>query len=276
MNRQEDLIKAGGWKYLIVLDACRYDYFKRNCRIPGRLQQAISPACHYKGTVTSNWYRYIFIGEYPDIIHVSGHPRVNSRVPVEGFDAKKHFSKIIDVWDTDWDDSIGTVFPESLTARAIDTIKEYPDKRFIIHYVQPHTPYICLGVPDAKKKKTPASRQSFGFKLKEFTVSRVRCFLGDIEAVNIMRFFRLPALSPMDDALRKVGPQGVKNAYRDNLCRVLKSVEDLIKEANGKVVITSDHAEFLGEYRRFGHNSSMCRHKELIEVPWFEVEQGKS
>ncbi len=276
MNNQKDLINAGGWKYLIVLDACRFDYFKDFCRIPGKLIQAESPACIYKGTVTSNWYRYIFTGRYDDIIHVSGHPRVNSRTPVEGFDAKKHFSKIIDVWDTGWDEVIGTVLPESITAQAVSTIKKWPDKRFIIHYVQPHTPYICLGKPEAKKKKTPESRESFFIKFREFIVSRARCFLGDMQAVNMMKFLRVPALSPMDDALRKVGPDGVCKAYTDNLCRVLKSVEDLLKPADGKAVITADHGELLGEYRRFGHNLSLCSRKELIQVPWFEVEIKKS
>ena len=270
LEKQEELIKKVKWKYLIVLDSCRYDYFSQVCKLPGKLKKVISPAFEGKGAPTSVWYRNVFRERYDDIIHISSHPRVNSKMEVEGFEGRKHFYKVIDLWDIEWNDEIGTVLPESVTRRALKTISKFSEKRFIIHYMQPHTPYISLGPPATKKGRTPQTRISISRKLRNFLVAKARLLIGDMEAVKLMELLRLPPLSPMDDALRKVGKEGVKEAYKKNLEIVIESVEKLVKDLEGKTIITSDHGELLGENGRFGHD--FAARKELVEVPWFEVE----
>jgi len=59
-----------------------------------------------------------------------------------GFDAKKHFYKVVDVWDFGWDERIGTVSPREINRAALKYYLKYPGKRFIIHYLQPHAPYL--------------------------------------------------------------------------------------------------------------------------------------
>lgn len=271
---QKQLIKQKDWDYLIVLDACRYDYFKENCDFEGDLYRVDSPAFDRKKddiAPTSSWYINIFEDVDEDIYHVSSHPRVNSKTPVEGFKGWEHFGKVYDLWDTEWDEKFGTVLPEHVTEKSRGVIDEYPEKKFIIHYMQPHTPYLSLDPPATKKKREPESRTSFWRKLRNKTVSTARKCIGDKVAVDLMGLFGLPPLSPMDDALRKVGPEGVKKAYRDNLLRVLDSVETLVSELSGKIVLTSDHGELLGENGRFGHDFE--GQKTLVEVPWFVIEK---
>ena len=78
----------------------------------------------------------------PSHIYISGNPYINSKVETAGFDAKKHFYKVIDVWDFGWDWRIGTVPPREINRAALRCYLKYPGKRFIIHYMQPHAPYL--------------------------------------------------------------------------------------------------------------------------------------
>lgn len=265
-----ELIHRTKWKNLIVLDACRYDYFKEECDLSGTLSKARSPAFEGKGAPTSVWYRNVFLKKYPNTIHISSHPRVNSKMEVEGFEGFKHFEEVIDLWDTGWDEEFGTVMPEDVTDAAIKTVQDQPEKRLIVHYMQPHTPYLSLGPPRTKKKKEPQSRTSFFRRLRNGAVTKARKIMGDMMAVRLMKLFRLPPLSPMDDALRRVGAEGVEKAYRENLRIALDSVEKLLPSLRGKTVITADHGELLGEKGRFGHDFDGG---EVLEtVPWFIVE----
>lgn len=270
MLDQKEAVINNDWKNLVVLDACRYDYFLDLCDFSGDLKKAHSPAFQGEGAPTSVWYRNIFREKHEDIIHISSHPRVNSKMEVEGFEGGKHFFKVADLWEEEWNEEMGTVLPEDVTRRALEHVEEFPDKRFILHYMQPHTPYLSLGPPSTKKRRNPESRESFMRRLRNFAVSKARNIIGDKRAVDMMEFFKVPPLSPMDDALRKVGEEGVRKAYKDNLSRVLKSVENFLDKCNGKCVITSDHGELLGEGGRYGHELKEC--PELIEVPWLEIE----
>ncbi len=271
---QKQLIRQIDWDYLIVLDACRYDYFEEICDFEGELYRVESPAFSDKKedvAPTSSWYINIFDEMYEEVYHVSSHPRVNSKTPVEGYKGWEHFGKVYDLWDEEWDEEYGTVLPEDVTERGVEFIDRNPDKRFVIHYMQPHTPYLSLDPPAAKKKREPESRTSFGRKLRNKMVSKARKYIGDKAAVELMSLLRLPPLSPMDDALRKVGGEGVKKAYRENLVRVLDSLETLIPKLSGKIVLTSDHGELLGESGRYGHDFES--QKTLVEVPWFVIEK---
>lgn len=267
---QKELIESYDWDYLIVLDACRFDSFSDLCLISGKLKSVFSPAFKDNSAPTSTWYKEIFQNKYDDIVHVSSHPRVNSKIEVEGFEGSKHFHKVIDLWDFGWNKKYGTVLPESVTSNAIKILKNFPKKRLILHYMQPHTPYLSLEPPSTKKKKEPKSRDSFLRKIRNSTVSTARRYLGDMKAVRIMDFFGIPPLSPQDDALRNVGEEGVQKAYKENLKRALKSVKNFLDKIDGKTVITSDHGELLGEEGMYGHDFEEER-KELVKVPWLEV-----
>ncbi|KXB04317.1 hypothetical protein AKJ48_03015, partial [candidate division MSBL1 archaeon SCGC-AAA261O19] len=92
------------WDNLIILDACRYDYFERICDnyLSGNLKKVISP-----GSGTSEWLRRVFDNKkFDDIVYVSANPFINPRGSnlVEGFNGRECFYKVIDVWDRGWDD----------------------------------------------------------------------------------------------------------------------------------------------------------------------------
>lgn len=268
---QEKLIHEEDWDILIVLDACRYDYFREESRgfLEGSLAKVRSNAFEGEGAATSSWYKNTFPGTYNDIIHVSGHPRINSKLPVDGYDARSHFKEIIDVWDLRWNDSYGTVFPEELTEKVLEVVAEGRKESFIVHYMQPHVPYITLEPPSVKTIEWP---EKFApSKVQKRLVRAGRFILSDAKAARIAESLGLSPLSPLDDTLRKVGPEGLKKAYRENLREALRSVQILVENTEESVVVTSDHGELLGEYGRFGH--AVSSKPELVEVPWFRVER---
>lgn len=124
------------WDYLIVLDACRYDYFVKCNKIEGTLYKVNS--C---GSCTEEWIYNNFSNEYcDDIVYINANPLVSSIL-------KKTFRyipfyRIEDVWKDKWNESLGTVLPHDVTDSALLCLKKYPQKRMIIHYMQPHEPFI--------------------------------------------------------------------------------------------------------------------------------------
>jgi hypothetical protein len=47
-----------------------------------------------------------------------------------------------EVWRHSFDDENYTVFPEDIIAETKQMLAEYPNKRFIIHFMQPHRPFL--------------------------------------------------------------------------------------------------------------------------------------
>jgi len=235
--KQLDKIRGEDWDNLIILDACRYDYFEEEHLkwLEGELQNVTSPA-----SCTINWLKRTWNGKY-DLTYVSGFPSVNSKgIPRMGYRATDHFKRIIDVWDFGWDEELGTIPPWNINK----TVLNKTDRtNLLIHYMQPHQPYIGktkITVPIGKPTPTPGA-SGFGR-----TATRIR------------------------NRLRKNKNLSLERAYRDNLILVLEWVSKLVPSLKGKTIITADHGEGLG---RGGpqHHAGDAR-ATLRHVPWFEVE----
>lgn len=121
---------------VLLLDACRYDYFREEDTINGSLSKVKS-----EGSSTREWASGTFTNSYYDFTYLSANPHINSEdadadVTVLG---KDKFREIVDIWDFGWSEKLGTVHPKEV----IDTIKDYKDKdKIFAHFMQPHCPYI--------------------------------------------------------------------------------------------------------------------------------------
>ena len=292
------------WDFLIILDACRYDcfeqFFEHNKHLlKGKLYKYKSIA-----SSTIEWRNKSFKRYYDDIVFISSNPYISSSVSVEGFCGKDHFFKTIDVWNEDWNAEKKTVLPDTVTEAAIKYIEIYPFKRFIIHYVQPHAPYININFENKKiamfrfrskllerskvvnesNEKNKIDTKSLRLKiiekfliyfnkLKKY-INRPNWILGDQPKWRLREFFRLDPLSPMDAVRRMYGDEGLKNAYMDNLRVVLKSVLKLLNHLSGKIIITSDHGELLGENGCYSHYVE-SNNPYLKLIPWLEIQNDK-
>lgn len=228
------------WDYLIVLDACRYDCFKEINTIKGRLYRKKSLA-----SATDEWVVKNFPQFYPDIVYFSANPTISSYMLKVLLGRSRVFFDIINIWDLGWNKKFKTVLPKTVNKIVIKRKDEYPNQRKIIHYMQPHAPFITRPnlIKDGWKMWRDVSKRKS--KGKEYTIwESVR--RGEID-ISI-----------------------IKEAYIDNLRFVLKSVKSLIKKLKGKIVITADHGESFGKYSIWEHPRSIYI-RPLLEIPWFIV-----
>ena len=237
-EKQERLIHEGNWDNLVILDACRYDYFENEYGnfLNGKLKPIYSPSSN-----TYSWLRKVFNGWHNVTIY-SAHPALNSLgIERGGYRALPHFRKIVDIWDRGWDEKLSTVPSEEVNKAVLEDINRGAFKgKNIIWYIQPHFPWI------GKTKLTAFSRDWNDKDLVWQIWEKIR--KGEI------------------------AKEKLREAYRDNLRLVIQSVSELIPHLDGKTVITSDHGELLGELGMFEHPSNI-KAKELREVPWLEVEK---
>lgn len=223
-----DDLMAADWDTAIILDACRYDVFAEECTLDGNLSKAISPATNSHGFISET-----FKGEtFHDTVYVTGNPFTTILE-----DDTFHDVKLDEAWDGRSEEAP----PERITTAAIDAHREHPDKRIIVHYMTPHSPYIADGyehVDDA---------------------------IGSWQSVNYLQG------TTWDE---------VRAAYRANLRLVLEHVEELLESIEGKVVVTADHGQILGERTRpipvrvYGHPARYYV-SGVLDVPWFEIKKGE-
>ncbi len=215
------------WDFLIILDACRYDTFKKLNFIKGKLEKKIS-----LGSNTVGWFRRNFTKPYYDIVYIMGNPKI-----ITANSSGVKFFHQENVWDYGWDDLLNTVPPENVSEAALKLSKKYPDKRMIIHYVQPHVPYIGKTLIKDKKGK----------------------ILDGLAISDEVKFNNYPISK-------------IKKAYEENLKIVLDDVNKLIKGLRGKIVVTADHGELFGEWGLYFHPEGIYI-KKLIEIPWLKVKK---
>jgi len=216
------------WDTLILIDACRFDYFSECADLPGTLSSKQSPASMSLGFIKEN-----YIGrELHDTVYVTANPfasEIDSRT----------FHDVVSLIDDYYDNDAGTVPPEDLADAARKAHDNYPNKRIIVHFMQPHEPFLSehgQWVSDRLKWKGNQ--------------------------------YHLPAAVSLDDLQR---------AYQENLNVVLTHVNALIEEINGKIVVSSDHGELLGErlspipIRGLEHPEKIYE-DVLLCVPWLEID----
>ena len=219
----------------MVLDASRYDVFKEVNWLSGKLEKAISA-----GSTTAEWALNTFTDYYPNVVYVSSVPYISAKIATQEqkkFIGLQHFSLINDVWDWGYDDECGTVVPEVVADAALQAKKEYPGRNIIAHFMQPHCPYI--GSP-------PLTLKIWGEMIGQVP-----------EAFPPIKVF-------FDQGYGEL----LKDAYKGNLVRVLKVVQEMLLPNFKHVAITADHGEGFGEGGVYGHGEGI-REPALIEVPWF-------
>lgn len=271
------------WDYLIILDACRYDYFAQTYGnyLEGHLEKKISV-----GSSTNEWRDNSFGGRYDDVEYITANPQFSATSKVYGFCAGDHFHKVHEVWKDGW--VRGTVPPDTLTTAAIDIVRNNTTgKRMIIHYIQPHAPYLSLGDDargyenaDVNTPRTLVGEQSheqslavkkllFGIGMSMFKWNSI---LGNHPDWILRKLLRMPPKAPMEIVLRSYTIDELRAAYRKNLELVLEQTVILLQHLSGRIVVTADHGELLGEDKSFSH-PTYSSHPILLEVPWLVIEK---
>ena len=227
------------WDNLIILDACRFDYLAEFTDFEAPVERRESRGAASREFITGNFSDR----ELHDVVYVSGnrwfmklHDSINSEVHAYR-DVERDFH--VDRLDDDKSDVGYVPRPETVLNSAVEAAEEFPDKRLIIHLMQPHKPYL-------------------GPKSDQFT------YEGGLRST-------MSASSATDETLRE--------AYRDTLEITLDLVASTLDSLPGRTVITADHGELLGERLRpipvrwYGHKEGLYV-PELVDVPWQVVKEG--
>jgi len=252
-------VMAEDWDTLVVLDACRVDLFEECADLDSCDEFGVKTS---HGSATQEWVRQNFADRsFGDTVYVTANPFVSR-------EASDSFHELYEPWYTEFDEEIRTVLPEDTTEAAIEAHREHPDKRLLVHYMQPHHPFITA--PDLR---------FHGWQIDDFEGwTQHQEETGLKEATERGR-----PHTPWDALyMGLVSEADVWEAYSENLDVTLDAVSDLLDAVDGRTVVTSDHGNMFGErtfplpMRVFGHPTGV-RNAELVEVPWavFEGDQRR-
>ena len=133
------------WDTMIVLDACRADSFQSVADLDrfDTYDPRVSLGSH-----SSEWTRRNFQGgSFGDTVYISANPHTS----LEAGDA---FHRVVELWETHTDEDWGVVPPEAVPDAAIEAHAEFPDKRLIVHFMQPHGPFIGSVIGDDHRNES--------------------------------------------------------------------------------------------------------------------------
>lgn len=231
------------WDNLLILDGCRYDLFEQVWDGDETIKRYNSGA-----SASFEFIEKQFLDrELHDTVYITANPHAH-QIPDDVFHS------IVSLLETAWDDELGTVLPEDASRVARQVADDFPNKRYIIHFMQPHFPFIG----------------EIGRELSQGGITPENC-----EPINDeSQIWKRLQYRELDTDLETIW-----EAYRENLEVVLSEARDLAGSLQGKSVITTDHGNLVGDrmspipVRGFGHPPSLYL-PELVEIPWVEITRG--
>lgn len=123
------------WDNLIILDACRFDTYQK---IFSECEKRISLGSHSAEFLQRNFGE----GEFDDIVYINANIHFTDTKMEEHIGKTDIFHEKFDTIMEKWDEEQGTVRPESVVEDALTAEKLLPEKRKIVHFIQPHRPFV--------------------------------------------------------------------------------------------------------------------------------------
>lgn len=244
------------WDYLIILDACRYDIFEEIIDIDGQLTPVISKGSHSKEFAS----KHFADNNFYDTVYVTANG-YGARIGENCFHDLIFTDEIGSVPDIDVLHSTKKgLAPNTVYNSALKTYNKNPNKRIIIHFMQPHNPYF-----GDKARELRENLEKEGVIVEAREPKKIE---GDRTGKDTV-----PGLGA---ALRSgyITEKELREVYVENLEFVLEYVKDLTNEIQGKIVVTADHGEHLGENNKVGHPAYTYT-EELRKVPWLIINNGE-
>ncbi|QLH76902.1 hypothetical protein HZS55_06125 [Halosimplex rubrum] len=240
------------WDLLVILDACRVDALRE---VASEYEWLEAEEIDAKYSLASGSFEFMcktftteYLDEINDTAYLSGNAFVEKAFinetyapsvsvpfgwPKDNVVTESDFGRLETLWKYHHDDDIGTTPPEPATNEAITIGRESDNSRYILHYNQPHDPYI----PDPINEDRPAT---------------------DVERKPLKMLKR-----------GEITRAEAWEMYLDNLRFVLDEVEMLLENFDAdRVLITADHGESFGEFGVHRHPTGWP-HPVVKKVPWF-------
>ncbi len=257
LPKQTQLIEETDWQALIILDACRADYFRKCCPEPFKkaVHTVYSPA---RDTLT--WMvRTLPILNRRRVTYYTANPQCTIQI-------RKHTPSIdiVNVWEDLWAFQTPLQIPSVnpwavngwvLADRAERHMSGGGFPPYVVHYIQPHFP--AIGNP-------PLAIGQWMTRTNPFSMACHKSLCRPEEMVKS----------------GKTTIREIRAAYRGNVELVVDAALALAQALPGPVVITADHGEVLGEaevrrdgtkVRRYGHSYRFRLPELLNHVPWLVI-----
>jgi hypothetical protein len=219
------------WDVLVVLDACRAD------ALASVAPDWLGPVETVRsvGSSSSEWLENTFL-DHPETGRTA---MVTGNTWTERYLDTDAFGALDEVWKYAWDEERNTVPAEAITDRAVALARERDPARLVVHYMQPHHPF----VPDPIDGDGGMARTG-----------------SHSNAANPWVALRRGEISV----------ERVRTAYEANLRYVLEEVHSLVRNVSGRVAVTADHGNLFGEWGLYGH-PMYTPVPALLSVPWAET-----
>jgi hypothetical protein len=180
------------------------------------------------GTCSPQWMRNTFTEEQSKEMKKTLHVTANTHSDL--CLKNQDFLHLEEVWSDGWDEELCTVPARKVTDRAVHYHRSFDSDRTIVHYMQPHPPFI-----------TPTGHTLLDPALNSLAQHH---YEGDCSRKELWK------------------------AHIDNLKHVLDDVRLLLSNMSAnKVVISADHGQAFDERRVWGHPAS-AGVDVVRKVPW--------
>lgn len=134
--------------------------------------------------------------------------------------------------------------PEKVVKKALPYIKDLNSSngKVIVHFMQPHFPSIPEPITDQEAPDKPT-----------YDGTEIRFAWNKLQE-------------------QEVTEERVRESFQKNLEYVLPYVEELVDEAEGRIVLSADHGQAFGEWGVYGHPPGKAT-RQVREVPWVIVQE---
>lgn len=238
------------WDSLILLDTCRVDALQEvsdefEFLPPADEISSITSIGSGSYTWMANTFTEEFADEVANTVYVSANAYAEEILEV-GWKPEEDRGVSYCNWSTLRADDLmavdqswkycnhimGHPDPEMVTKRAIGHYRQYEPDRLIVHYTQPHEPYIAQALEEGRE-------ELFDYEEKPWDYLKGG---GDLDKVWA--------------------------CYLDDLRMVLRHVETLLNNHDAdNVIISADHGDAFGEYGIYRHPTAIL-HPKIRNVPW--------
>jgi hypothetical protein len=225
------------WDLLIILDGCDPSWFNdlsdEFSWLPSYEEQNTLMSV---GSTSFEWYPKTF--NHPSSETLSETAVISSNV-FAGEYVPNQIGKLDDLTKWGWDDTVDIVPAHTVTDAAVDIGRRTDFDRYLVHYMQPHYPFLERG-----QRRTDITTRTDWSSCWEawYAVMRGEATSNELEAL-----------------------------YRENLEYVLPEVQSLLENFDAETaIITSDHSNAVGQQGMYGH-PGYVEMPLLREVPWIQT-----
>jgi hypothetical protein len=243
----EDFLDAD-WDNLIILDACRPDKFEKINDISGDYHTKIS-----KGASSNEFFIRNMLGcKYYETVYVTGNTSVE-KVQDSLYNVVKTYADRGE-YKKGW-------APDITYEAAVKANLDFPNKRLVVHFMQPHTPYLGPLARDLRKQVSNRYEVEF---VEITNIGDSNITNSNVQINSLLHAFKKGYINKSE----------LEIVYEENLELVLQYVKKLLPKLVGKTVVTADHSESFGDYKSIIGHRDWAFSSSMREVPWL-VRDGR-